>query len=148
MERRLAMKNAALALGGVMAVGGTQMAMAQAGKKGAAVAKRKPFDKLSDALSECIDSCEVCIEFCRSQMASGETMMADCFKKCLELVPVCESLRTLSNYGSELTAAQAKVSRDACKACAEACKPHIEHHSECKACYEDCLKCAEECSKL
>lgn len=148
MERRLAMKNAALALGGAMVVGGTQVAMAQSAKKSAAVGKRKPFDKLSDALSECIDSCEVCIEFCRSQMATGDTMMADCFKKCLELTPVCESLRTLSNYGSELTAAQAKVCRDACKACAEACKPHIEHHAECKACYDDCLKCAEECSKL
>ena len=148
MERRLVMKNAAVAMGGFVLAGAAQHAMAQSSKKGSGSGKRKPFEKLSDTLSECIESCEVCMELCRSDMAAGETLMAECFKKCLDLVPVCQALRTLSNYGSELTSAQAKVCKEACKACADACKPHINHHPECKACYEDCLKCAEECAKI
>ncbi|MCA2961398.1 MAG: four-helix bundle copper-binding protein [Silvanigrellales bacterium] len=104
-------------------------------------------ESLSEVVDECVRACEVCIAHCQSLLAKGDSMLGECLKKCLDVVPLCEATGTLSNLGSERTAAVAKVCLEACRACADSCKPHIGHHTTCKACYDACLKCIEACQR-
>jgi len=144
MERRDVMKFAGIALGGAALAA---PALAQKMKTPAAVAVTKTtgFSAIAQATSDCIRACEICIMHCQSLLAQGDTMLGECLKSCLELVPLCEATGTLANYGSALTAKTAKVCLEACEACAASCKAHVGHHAQCKACYEACLKCIEAC---
>ena len=58
------------------------------------------------------------------------------------------ALQALAGQESALTPKLAKVALEACTACADACKPHVEHHAECKACYESCMECIKQCQAV
>jgi Cys-rich four helix bundle protein (predicted Tat secretion target) len=64
--------------------------------------------------------------------------MADCSKNVNAMLAVCRAIGTLAQGNSKHLAAAAKLCHDTCSDCAAACKPHIGHHEECKACFEAC----------
>jgi Cys-rich four helix bundle protein (predicted Tat secretion target) len=144
MERRHVMKIAGLALGGT-AVAAPALAQKSKTASPASPSDRKDFTVLAEVSDDCLRACRICIVHCQSLLAQGDTMLGDCLKRCLELVPLCEATGALASYGSALTPKTAKVCLEACQACAESCKPHIGHHAPCKACYEACLKRVEAC---
>lgn len=160
MERRLAVKNLGFFLGGTAFASGITSVAALAqktpplknganhsagGAVGSAGGEGLKYVRLSQEIAKCIRACEVCIAHCHALLAKGDTMLAECLRRCLDLVPLCEATGTLANYGSELTVKTARVCLEACEACAASCKPHVGHHDICKACYEACLACSEAC---
>lgn len=147
MQRRGLLKSFGLAAGALPLVA---QGAAPARGATAASAKASPLASshaLSEAVDACVRACEVCIAHCQAQLAKGDTMLAECLKTCLDVVPLCEATGSLANLGSTRTAAVAKVCLEACQACADACKPHVQHHDTCKACHEACLRCVEACKK-
>lgn len=150
MERRDVLRFSSLAAGGVALASASKVAAFAQSNKGAAPggAKKQTDNEFSNIMADCARACEICIAHCQTLLAQGDTMLADCLKKCLELVPLCDATETLLNYKSVYAAKIAKICLEACQACAESCKPHIAHHQQCKACYEACLKCIEACKSM
>jgi Cys-rich four helix bundle protein (predicted Tat secretion target) len=143
MERRKALHVSTVAMGAAAIAASLNSKQAIAEEKGGTKKETKNKNANTDLLAECINSCEVCIAHCQYLLSKGDTSLSDCLKKCLEVIPLCEATKTLSNYKSKLTSSTAKICMEACKACAQSCKPHIGHHEECKQCFESCQKCIE-----
>jgi Cys-rich four helix bundle protein (predicted Tat secretion target) len=105
----------------------------------------KPNVKLADTAADCVVKGQVCLNHCLSLLASGDKGMAKCARTVNQMLALCTALQSLSAQGAELLPALAKTAADACSRCAEACKPHVHHHAECKACYEACQACIKQC---
>ena len=93
---------------------------------------------LAKAFDECAATTTACIAHCQKQLATGDKSMADCLKTALDCDALCEAVAKLARYDSAQAPAIAKASIPAMKACADACKPHVEHHAVCKACFDAC----------
>lgn len=100
------------------------------------------------AASDCVATGQVCLAHCIRLLSEGDDSMGDCAKTLNQVLPLCGALQNLAAQGATLTPALAKVAGQACAECAEACKPHIDHHAECKACYEACQACIKQCEAL
>lgn len=151
MRRREMFKNAGLLAGawGLSTAGATEaFAQAKSGKSAAGAAKPLDTALLAQLSDECVRTAEACITHCQSLMAKGDTSVAGCLKKSLDVATVCRTTATLARYESPLTPAQARVTLAACEACAAECKSHAHHHASCKAMAESCQKCADECRKV
>ncbi len=101
--------------------------------------------KLADTASACVLKGQVCLSHCLTLLAQGDKGMAKCARAVNQMLALCTALQSLSAQGSEFTPALARTAAEACSRCAEACKPHIHHHAECKACYEACQACIKQC---
>lgn len=152
MERRDVIKFAGIAMGGTALAASVKTSALGEAAKGAAGSKtagaNAAYLKISQATSECLNACEISIAHSQTLLAKGDTMLADCLKRSIELLPICNATKTLANYGSDITPKLAKVCLEACQACADSCKPHIGHHAQCKGCYDACLKCIEACKAV
>jgi len=104
----------------------------------AAPAPRK-FDALIPAFQTCMQAGQACVVHCNTLLAQGDTSMAECQRNVLDTLAVCQAVATLAGYGSAATGTFAKQSVPVMQACVAACKPHIEHHAECKACHDACV---------
>ncbi|MES2618756.1 MAG: four-helix bundle copper-binding protein [Bacteroidota bacterium] len=96
---------------------------------------------------------EICIDACLSASTACEICFTDSIntdnKDCM---PICRDTADISAmcarfeargslYATDLHVLCAKV----CRACAEECLKHSDHHECCKDCAAACLKCAEMC---
>ena len=53
-----------------------------------------------------------------------------------------------AGLNSAYTPALAKTAVAAMEACVKSCKPHIEHHAECKGCHDACLVAIDAIRKM
>ncbi len=104
----------------------------------APVAPRK-YDALIAPFQTCIQAGQVCAAHCNVLLGEGDRSMAACQRTVLDTLAVCQSVATLAGYGSAFAGSMAKQAVPVMQACVEACKPHIAHHAECKACHDACL---------
>lgn len=114
-------------------------------QKGASKAK---YAELLASASHCVSTGEVCMTRCLEVMATGDTGMAECAQKVNQLIAVCENLQKLAAQNAALVPMAAQLGKAACEQCAESCKPHNDHHPECKDCYDACLDCAKHCDAI
>ena len=133
------------ALGAMAAAGIAARAQAEHEHHAGHGAGSSPYAKLQVAASLCVANGQVCLAHCIRLLGQGDKGMADCAAAVDQMLAVCGALQDLAGQGSTLTPALARVALEACKRCGEACKPHIEHHAECKACYVSCQECMEQC---
>jgi Cys-rich four helix bundle protein (predicted Tat secretion target) len=103
---------------------------------------------LLDAVADCIQRGQVCLNHCLDLLGKGEKEMADCAKSVNQMMALCGAVQQLANQSSKYLPALAKVAMDACNDCAEACKKHADKHEVCKACQDSCNACAKECKKI
>lgn len=97
--------------------------------------------KLSEALTNCINHCNICADDCLEE--DNVQMMA----QCIRLDRICaDACNTLNN----VHATQYKEINDLvqyctkiCDDCAEECEKH--EHQHCKECAKACRECAEAC---
>lgn len=108
----------------------------------------KSYEAVRAAAAGCVSKGQVCLAHCIRLLSQGETSMDKCAVAVNQMLALCGALQNLAAQGSQLTPALAKVALDGCTQCAEACKPHIEHHAECNACYESCQECIKQCKEL
>lgn len=110
-----------------------------------------------DALTQCIEACFDCTAICTScadaclgEETAGE--LVRCIRLNLDCADVCESTgRVLTRQ----TAFEPTIGRIvleacalACRACAEECDRHAEHHEHCRVCAESCRRCEQACNDV
>ena len=114
------------------------------GLAGVAAAAPAPADAPNTALVrtalECSGTGELCLQHCYSELAKGQTMLAQCAARVSEMIPVCETLASLAAQESPHLPAYAKVCIDVCKSCQEECVKHEAHAEICKQCGDACAK--------
>lgn len=93
---------------------------------------------MAKAFSACAAASSECIAHCQKSLATGDKSMADCLRTSLDCDALCEAVAKLARYESAQAPAIAKAAIPAMKACADACKPHVEHHAVCKSCFDAC----------
>jgi Cys-rich four helix bundle protein (predicted Tat secretion target) len=103
---------------------------------------------LTNAISDCIQHGQVCLNHCIDLMGKGEKEMADCAKNVNQMLAICTAFQQLVNQSSKYQPAMAKLAMDACHDCEEICKKHAEKHEVCKACMDSCAACVKECKKV
>lgn len=145
-------------LGAMALVAGTGVASAaEKGKKedphaghaghGAELGPHK-YQALIDAADDCSKKGLLCINHCLTSFAAGEKEMAQCARKVLEAMAVCDALRATAAVESKNLPALAKAAMAFCKDCEDECRKHEKTHSTCKDCGDACAKCLAECKKL
>lgn len=118
------------------------------GAGGAAACPMGRYKALVAATSDCVTQGQACLAHCMRLLSSGDKSLAVCAAKVSQVLPLCTALQGLGAQESPLTPKLAKVALDACTECAEACKPHVEHHLECKVCYDACMDCIKQCEAV
>jgi Cys-rich four helix bundle protein (predicted Tat secretion target) len=109
---------------------------------------RGPNADLVSAASQCVATGQVCLAHCIRLLSEGDDSMSDCAKSINQMLGLCGALQNLAAQGAPLVPALAKVAIQGCTECADACKPHVNHHAECKACYEACQACIRQCEAV
>jgi Cys-rich four helix bundle protein (predicted Tat secretion target) len=113
----------------------------------AAMMAAAPAPRMNDALIPAYQACtraaQACISHCQQLLAQGDKSLGTCLRTALDTDTVCSTVLKLAGLNSRFTAAMAKQSVAVMQACVDACKEHVEHHAECKACHDACLKAIE-----
>lgn len=106
-----------------------------------------PSQSLLAATSDCVAKGQACLAHCLVLLADGDKQMAACAQSVNQTIALCNALESLAAQASVLTAAQARVTLQACEACEKECRKH-EQHAQCKACAESCVDCIRECKAV
>lgn len=109
----------------------------------AAAPARARYAALVAPYQECVRASQACISHCQQLLAQGDKSLGTCLRTALDTEVVCSSVLKLANLNSQFTPALARQSMAVMQACVEACKEHVDHHAECKACHDACLKAIE-----
>lgn len=106
------------------------------------------FQPLRDAAGHCVTTGQVCLSHCVRLLAEGDRSMGECAAAVNQMLALCTALQGLASQGSPLTPALAKVALEGCTQCADACRPHVDHHAACRACFDACGDCIEQCRAI
>ena len=106
----------------------------------AAASAPSKYGALVAPYQECIRAALTCISHCQQLLAQGDKSLGTCLKTALDTEVVCSSVLKLATLNSPFTPALAKQSVAVMQACVDACKEHVSHHAQCKACHDACLK--------
>ena len=118
------------------------------GAGGAAACTMGRYKALVAATSDCVAQGQACLAHCLRLLAGGNRSLGACATAVNQVLPLCAALQEIAGQESALTPKLAKVVLDAYTECADACKPHVEHHAECKACYDSCMECIKQCQAV
>ena len=111
------------------------------------VAPRR-YDGAVPAYQACTQAAEVCIAHCQQLLARGDASVGTCLRTALDTDVVCGAVLKLAGLNSAFTPTLARDSIAVMQDCVEACKPHVSHHVECKACHDACLKAIDAAKAL
>lgn len=125
--------------------------VAQAGdkaKKGES--KTDAAAAFAKAVAHCIETGELCLAHCSTELADGNTEMAKCNVSVQSMMAVCQSALRLVVLGSAQAKKAVELCATVCKECAESCEEHKAHfahgmHLACKACGEACRDMEKAC---
>lgn len=92
----------------------------------------KPYQACTSAIATCIAHCQVLL-------AEGDKSVGDCLRTALDCDVTCGATLKAAGLNSDYTPALARTAVQSMQVCIEACKPHLEHHAECKACHDACV---------
>jgi hypothetical protein len=124
-----------------------------------AILRTHPRPLIADAavLARCIDECAACQATCTicadASLAEDDVRaMERCLRLCLDCADACVATgRIASRQTSPDQATQLRTldaCRTACRACAEECERHADHHEHCRLCAEECRRCEQACDAL
>lgn len=141
MNRRLLVQLAGLSLApaAFAAPSGHEGHGPHAGHGRAAPPAGERHPQLIKAYQACTVALSTCIAHCQVLLAEGDKSLGDCLRTALDCDVTCGATLKAAALQSAHTAALARVAVASMKECVEACKPHVEHHAECKACHDACL---------
>ncbi len=103
---------------------------------------------LISSTTDCIAAGRVCLARCTDHLAAGVSDMADCQRAVMNMLAVVTAMADVAAYSNSAPAdarSLAAACAQFCDTCAEQCRPHANHHEECKACLDACLECAKAC---
>jgi Cys-rich four helix bundle protein (predicted Tat secretion target) len=93
---------------------------------------------LVDELGRCAETGNVCLQHCLAHLGKGETALAECAVAVRDMLAVCNAVGVLAAAESRYLKASARLCLDVCEGCENACRPHRDHHPECRACGDAC----------
>jgi Cys-rich four helix bundle protein (predicted Tat secretion target) len=108
----------------------------------------KRFTALVAPFQACTAATAMCIDHCQVLLAQGDKGMADCLRTALDCDVTCAAVLKAATLNSTFTPALAKTALLAMDACVKACKPHVDHHAECRNCHDACLSAMAAVRKL
>ena len=114
----------------------------------AAPAKARKYDSLVKPLASCMAAVQVCTAHCQVVLATGDKSMGDCLRTALDCDVICGAALKAAGLNSTFTPALAKAAMAAMEACVKTCKPHVDHHAECKGCHDACLVAIDAIRKM
>lgn len=100
------------------------------------------------AYQECLAAAGACIAHCQVLLAQGDKSLGACLRTALDTDLTCSATLRAATLQSAYLGALAKTSVTAMQACIEACKPHVDHHAECKRCHDACLAAVKAANAL
>lgn len=93
---------------------------------------------LAAAYGDCAAAAQACASHCQRRLATGDKTLGDCLKAVLDTDAVATAVARLARYESAWAPVMARSALAVLDVCLEACKPHVGHHAECKACADAC----------
>lgn len=93
---------------------------------------------LAEAFADCAAAAQACAHHCQTQLATGDSMLGECLKTVLDTDAVATAVARLARYDSAWAPVLAKQAIAVLDVCIEACRPHVGHHAECRACSDAC----------
>ena len=106
------------------------------------------FDAVIEPFQACTAAVSACIAHCQVLLARGDRSLGRCLRTALDCDVTCGAALKAASLNSVYTAALLRTAVASMEACVKACKPHVEHHAECKACHDGCLAAIEAARKL
>ncbi|MBQ0945240.1 hypothetical protein KAK07_18015 [Ideonella sp. 4Y16] len=100
------------------------------------------------AYQACVAAANACIAHCQVLLAQGDKSLGACLRTALDTELTCGATLRAATLQSAYLGALAKTSVAAMQACIEACKPHAEHHAECKRCHDACVAAVQAANAL
>ncbi len=122
---------ALLASGLVSAAGGTAHKHAD---------HKAPNTELLEAAHNCSLTGQLCLNHCLESFLAGDTMLAECAKSIVAMIPLCEAFVVQVANHTDYVDGLASVCRAACVDCEKECRKHEDHHSICKESADACAK--------
>jgi hypothetical protein len=119
--------------------------------------KTHPQATANEALARCVQQCFICSLTCTS---CADACLAEerfeelrrCIRLNLDCADVCTATGRLlaRQTSSEPQLVQSTLDNCAqfCRACAEECERHGDHHEHCRLCAEACRQCEQACEQL
>ena len=95
---------------------------------------------LAAAFGDCAAAAQACAIHCQRQLATGDKMLGECLKTVLDTDAVATAVARLARYDSAWAPVMAKQAIAVLDVCIEACRPHVGHHAECRACSDACKR--------
>jgi Cys-rich four helix bundle protein (predicted Tat secretion target) len=106
------------------------------------------FTALVAPFQACTATVAVCIAHCQVMLADGDKGMGPCLRTALDCDVTCNAVLRAATLNSDFTPALAQTAILAMEACVKACKPHVDHHAECRDCHDACLAAIAAARKL
>ena len=116
-----------------------------------------PADGDRDALVRCIDECADCDAACTAcadaDLAEPDVEdMIRCIRLCLDCAELCHATGRIATRQTQrddsVLRAVVQACATACRASAEECDRHAEHHEHCRICARTCRSCEQACNDL
>jgi hypothetical protein len=107
-------------------------------------------DMLTTCIEQCYDCAQTCIVCADACLAEEEvSTLRQCIRLDLDCADICIATAAVASrhtHSNELRLKQMlELCESACRACAQECGLHAEHHEHCRLCAETCESCAEAC---
>jgi len=123
------------------------------------ILKTHPRPPIADlaALVRCIDECGECEATCTvcADASSAEDdvrTMVRSISLCLDCADACDATRRILSRQTDPDLTVKRTAVEAClvlcRACAEECERHAQHHEHCRLCAEECRRCERACQDL
>ena len=123
------------------------------------ILKTHPRPPIADlaVLVRCIDECGECEATCTicADASSAEDdvrTMVRCISLCLDCSDTCDATRRVLSRQTDPDSTVKRTAVEAClvvcRACAEECERHAQHHEHCRLSAEECRRCESTCQDL
>jgi hypothetical protein len=103
-----------------------------------------------DECGTCEASCTICADACLAEGNVGD--LVHCIRLCLDCADACAATvrilgrQTDRHPPTQLNTLEACLA--ACRACADECELHAQHHEHCRLSAEECRRCEQACEAL
>jgi hypothetical protein len=115
-----------------------------------ATADLAPLVRCIDECGDCEATCTICADASLAEDDVGE--MVRCIRLCLDCADLCGTTRRVLSRQTEPDPATRRAALEAClsacRASAEECDRHAQHHEHCRLCAEECRRCESACQDL
>ncbi|MCC7413573.1 MAG: four-helix bundle copper-binding protein [Gammaproteobacteria bacterium] len=105
-------------------------------------------EALAAAAAACVRTGDDCLAHCIGSLTMGDTMLAVCADRVMQMRASCDALASMAAYDSRHLPALARVCAEVCRDCESECRQHEAMHAICGVCADACATCIDECGKV